>query len=358
MTTFLKRESSTDSANNVTSDFDIDQFINLDHISESASSSQSSKAFSLPSSNPITPAAGFAQAVPSQQTFSGPSHRYEQYKQQTGLPSGALATTYVLNDVDNYQYPAHQFNTPEAYMGLNNVEPSFVDFSSMPAQTPSTDVEMDFGSGNGEGSSFVNPSSMTVPNTISYAQNTTPGRVWPGMHQQAALAKQQAQQQAALAAQRQRSASMQSQRASAGPEKENEEVVEESISRLLNRMRNGSVASSASDEAQRGANGGSASRSKKDEEDMDEDERLLASEEGKKLTSKERRQLRNKVSARAFRSRRKGTSDPEYTSRIHADRFQNILANWKANSQVNRPKRMNCVRRTRSSWPRINVYRI
>lgn len=41
---------------------------------------------------------------------------------------------------------------------------------------------------------------------------------------------------------------------------------------------------------------------------MDEDERLLASEEGKKLSSKERRQLRNKVSARAFRSRRKGMS--------------------------------------------------
>lgn len=47
-------------------------------------------------------------------------------------------------------------------------------------------------------------------------------------------------------------------------------------------------------------------RPKKDEDEMDEDERLLASEEGKKLSSKERRQLRNKVSARAFRSRRKG----------------------------------------------------
>ncbi|KAK9378182.1 uncharacterized protein V2V93DRAFT_376440 [Kockiozyma suomiensis] len=37
----------------------------------------------------------------------------------------------------------------------------------------------------------------------------------------------------------------------------------------------------------------------------DDDERLLASEEGKKLSSKERRQLRNKVSARHFRLRRK-----------------------------------------------------
>lgn len=59
-------------------------------------------------------------------------------------------------------------------------------------------------------------------------------------------------------------------------------------------------------------------RAKKDEEDMDEDERLLASEEGKKLSSKERRQLRNKVSARAFRSRRKGKLPrPHYMCNIN-----------------------------------------
>ncbi|EQK99667.1 ribonuclease Z [Ophiocordyceps sinensis CO18] len=55
-------------------------------------------------------------------------------------------------------------------------------------------------------------------------------------------------------------------------------------------------------------------RARKDEEDMDEDERLLASEEGKKLSSKERRQLRNKVSARAFRSRRK-----EYITQLESE---------------------------------------
>jgi hypothetical protein len=38
----------------------------------------------------------------------------------------------------------------------------------------------------------------------------------------------------------------------------------------------------------------------------DEDEKILASEEGKKLNPRERRQLRNKVSARNFRVRRKG----------------------------------------------------
>ncbi|KAK9458949.1 uncharacterized protein V1516DRAFT_606389, partial [Lipomyces oligophaga] len=45
--------------------------------------------------------------------------------------------------------------------------------------------------------------------------------------------------------------------------------------------------------------------SNRSSEPEDEDERLLASEEGKKLSSKERRQLRNKVSARHFRLRRK-----------------------------------------------------
>ncbi len=73
-------------------------------------------------------------------------------------------------------------------------------------------------------------------------------------------------------------------------------------------MRHGSVASSDED-ATSGSNGvlPNIARMRKEEEDMDEDERLLASEEGKKLSSKERRQLRNKVSARAFRSRRKGS---------------------------------------------------
>lgn len=55
-------------------------------------------------------------------------------------------------------------------------------------------------------------------------------------------------------------------------------------------------------------------RAKKDEEEMDEDEKLLASEAGKKLTPQQRRQLRNKVSARNFRARRK-----DYIGQLEAD---------------------------------------
>lgn len=86
-------------------------------------------------------------------------------------------------------------------------------------------------------------------------------------------------------------------------------AVEERISRLLQQMRQ-SALNSPDDSPSPPSLLPQMAKAKKEEQDMDEDERLLASEEGKKLSSKERRQLRNKVSARAFRSRRKGMESP------------------------------------------------
>lgn len=54
-------------------------------------------------------------------------------------------------------------------------------------------------------------------------------------------------------------------------------------------------------------------RPKKNFSDMDEDERLLASSEAKKLSARQRRQIRNRVSARQFRLRRK-----EYISQLES----------------------------------------
>ena len=140
-------------------------------------------------------------------------------------------------------------------------------------------------------------------------------RLYPGVHQeQAAQAKALAeagketkhQQQPAIVPQKQ--PHQPAPRANGGSTRPTTDpVTEERISRLLNEMRHNSVASSNDDGATHNANVHQhIARMKREEEEMDEDERLLASEEGKKLSSKERRQLRNKVSARAFRSRRKG----------------------------------------------------
>jgi len=165
-----------------------------------------------------------------------------------------------------------------------------------------------------EQNQFIDPSAIGANESFSSTpvvptQTNNAGRVWPGMHQQqAALAKaqaQQKQQQQIIQQQRQTSVShsRQSSQRLKGSHPPSDPIVEEKISQLLNSMRQSSVTTEG--DSNDNSNMTHTQRMRKDEEDMDEDERLLASEEGKKLSSKERRQLRNKVSARAFRSRRK-----------------------------------------------------
>ena len=329
----FKREQSTD-LSSASQCFDpMDSFINYDQtvaLTPSVSPlSSRPKSTSTPTSSSSSQQNAFVPVQPSPQTYSGPSHQYEQYKQQAGLPVGSLANTFAINQSDQFGFSRDQLDygmipPVDGYFGMNTTE-DFLDFGSAPLPTSNPDMDLDFGSPvdmTPSSASFINPANIGTDEKMSQSQATNihPGRVYPGMHQEAALAKAQAEasRQQQQAAQQQRTAapghSRQSSRSGNTSRPPNDPIVEESISRLLNQMRHGSVASSSNDDAATpNANGGqSHSRPRKDEEDMDEDERLLASEEGKKLSSKERRQLRNKVSARAFRSRRKGTH-PRYT---------------------------------------------
>lgn len=242
------------------------------------------------------------------QTFAGPSFQYDAYRQQTGLPVGALANTFAVNQTAGLQHwdgqgsfvmPSESINLP-----LSKVED--FDFSRMDDIDFDADSPTVFGGSN----QFISPTTL-----VSNASSAGPmQRIYPGMHSQAAQAKaEQAKQQQEMIRRQQQQQQQAPRPLPAGqkplpktmPAKDPR--VEESISRILNQMRQKSVSSEGLDEDSPAPNS-SMPRSRKDEEDMDEDERLLASEEGKKLSSKERRQLRNKVSARAFRSRRKGMS--------------------------------------------------
>jgi hypothetical protein len=261
------------------------------------------------------------------QQFNGPSHDYNQYKQQVGLPLGSI-----------HNMPMH----PQMMDGFNSGIDMNMDSGFGNGWSSGIDMDaemgMDFNQpqhaampppmffpADGPSGNFVNPNTLGGQAEAS----SSAGRLYPGMHSQQAQqiamqkaaqtqamqqrqmrlqAQQQQYRQAANAAQSQsQGSSVQQQSHGNGkrPSHAAEPHVEESISRLLNQMRHNSSAS--------GDDAGSPdnllpqiARMRKDEEEMDEDERLLASEEGKKLSSKERRQLRNKVSARAFRSRRKG----------------------------------------------------
>jgi len=249
------------------------------------------------------------------QEAAKPSHEYERFKQQTGIPTGSIAG---LNAGFNSSYPIFSSSGLDM-MGNDSMMEGWnsgigMDMNMGMDYTQNT--YMPFNNNNTDQDDFVDPSAIQ--------QEEVPAvRLYPGMHQQqAALAKaqQQAQQQrqqqqiahqrqqAQLQAQQQqqRSTPPQNNRKTSSPlsDARTEETIQRVVAQIRAESQNAALAS-------QDANGNVLPhiiRAKKDEEDMDEDERLLASEEGKKLSSKERRQLRNKVSARAFRSRRKGKS--------------------------------------------------
>lgn len=128
-------------------------------------------------------------------------------------------------------------------------------------------------------------------------------RLYAGIHTQRAAYNKD------LKNQSQRRMMAEAKKSPAAPQVQSELTLDQRIDAVLNKMKPPKVIPSIPSP---GATLPHIARMKKDEEEMDEDERLLASEEGKKLSSKERRQLRNKVSARAFRSRRKGESSTIY----------------------------------------------
>ncbi|OAL38997.1 hypothetical protein AYO20_01748 [Fonsecaea nubica] len=307
---------------NTTFDPDYDSFLNIENEFTPATTSPDIKSVPMLTPQSSIPGSATFASSSTPTTFPGPSFQYDRYHQQTGIPIGALASTFNINKATGLQY--HEGNggfimpTETLNMPLSDLDE--FDFSRNPAdmdfETDSPNGLPMFYSEAGSGpTQFVSPTTLVSQNTTTSA----PKRIYPGMHsQQAAQAKaQQAQKQEQIA--RQQQPHPQSQKPLPGSvtvktQPAKDPLVEESITKVLNRMRQASAVSMSDDDNSPVTGMSNMPRLKKDEDDMDEDERLLASEEGKKLSSKERRQLRNKVSARAFRSRRK-----EYISQLEGE---------------------------------------
>ncbi|KAI1852584.1 hypothetical protein JX266_002125 [Neoarthrinium moseri] len=294
---------------------DFSEYDGLSYQSSSVSPASSSKPqFNRQSAAP-TPT-----TMPSGPVMQGPSHRYDQYKQQTPFVPGALATTMAINQ-SNPQITGYTLDYMQS-MGQNE---DVFDFNAGPSQ-PSPNMDLDFDS---QPEPFFFPEQTINPNAIG-GRDTLPsppavqsniGRMYPGMHQQQALAKAQAQQrQQQQIIQQQQQQRQQMKQKGVQP---SDPMVEQKITQLLNSMRAKSGHDDSLDSPLL-----NMPRPKKDEEDMDEDERLLNSEEGKKLSSKERRQLRNKVSARAFRSRRK-----EYIGQLESEIASKVTENGELRTQ-------------------------
>jgi hypothetical protein len=268
------------------------------------SASQASSAMTSPT-NTLLPLDG----SDDHQTPVAPSHDYNRFKQQTGLPSGSLSSLHALSQdqsmfnnyntgLDEYGLSTSVFNGMGSQSGLDLGFEGDMTSPSLPA--------FFFPNDGSQNDDFIDPTAIQKQEE---AQANI--RYYPGMHQQAALkAQQQVQhqrQQAMLAhQQKQREAEQQRQNNSRRPSHVPVDPhAEETIARVVNQIRQSSNMSGDSMSPNPSSVLPHIIRNKKEEDEMDEDERLLNSEEGKKLSSKERRQLRNKVSARAFRSRRK-----------------------------------------------------
>ncbi|KAI5862456.1 hypothetical protein GGS23DRAFT_101186 [Durotheca rogersii] len=256
--------------------------------------------------------------LPAGQVLSGPSHQYDQYKQQTPFVPGAVANTMAINR-NNAQITGYDLEyAPYNFSQTDDV------FNFSPQSLSTADMDLDFDPQ--AESSFLFPDQTINPNAIgapdsqvvagSLRQPGNAGRMYPGIHQQTAM--ERARQQQIVRGQNLKVKQPR-------PKPPADPIVEHKITQVLNHMR--AQCASPSD----GGDGSPVTqvpRAKKDEDDMDEDERLLASEEGKKLSSKERRQLRNKVSARAFRSRRK-----EYITQLEAEIANKVTENGELRSQ-------------------------
>ncbi|KAM5343074.1 hypothetical protein ACJ41O_014040 [Fusarium nematophilum] len=313
---------------------DIDALLDLTEYDTYQSPSVSPSATSKATfASPVTAAVTAPAATTTTQTLSGPSHNYDMYRQQTGFVPGAIANTMAVNQTNNTGY--QDFGSLD-YLSTFSPENDLFDFNTSPSQATlgASDMDMDFESPENSQQYFtVNPSSIeqetsNLPSPpVLPTQTSTVGRLWPGAHSQAALAKAQAQQrqQQQLIQQQQQAQRQGSQSKARGKAPQpTDPIVEQKITQLLNSMR----AKPSMPDSQSQSPMTNLPRAKKDEEEMDEDERLLASEEGKKLSSKERRQLRNKVSARAFRSRRK-----EYISQLESEIANKVNENGDLRTQ-------------------------
>jgi len=248
------------------------------------------------------------------QTSTKPSFAYDEHKQTTGLPPGSIPGIGQSLTEDTFSTMFSNTGLDDMMgLGAVSLDPNWTNSMDPMEISPMIGAPaQSFPPLNSH--AFLTPSGYVDPMTVT--QQASPQarqRVYPGMHQQLAeqqrlqqqqQKEQQKEQQQQAQAQHQQQSSPQ-QMGSRSQSMHSNTDTESVIRQLVNNARQQNQQNTASS-IEPAVSVSQFPRPRKDGKPMDEDEALLASEEGKKLTSKERRQLRNKVSARAFRSRRKG----------------------------------------------------
>jgi hypothetical protein len=211
--------------------------------------------------------------------ITGPTHEYGLFRQQTGMPKGGLHSMMAES--------GPQSTLTEVTAQFASLGHSPIDWNLSSANPAMANLDVDMLScsdGVHSGNRFE---SDEVP-------PDRPPKVYPGFHtaqQQQRLQQQQQQQQHQSQRQHQQVSDQQQTNAV--------------ITRVLNDIRQNSQSLPPLPADGREPTVATLAKAKKEWDEMDEDERKLHGPEAKNMTPKEKRQLRNKVSARHFRTRRK-----------------------------------------------------
>ena len=146
--------------------------------------------------------------------FAGPSHEYDRFKQQTGLPVGSVASFSAMNQpVSDTFTPSHAFGGFNSGIDDMSFDPGFGGSWSSGIDVDA-DMNMDFNTTQSIPAIYYPQPGPSQPRTADFvdpasigSNDTSPsnaGRVWPGMHQQQAQKAAMANAQVQAHAQQQR----------------------------------------------------------------------------------------------------------------------------------------------------------
>lgn len=167
-------------------DPDIDSFINLDQLTyTSADSARPKPALisqpSVASSESSTGDIG-TNSQP-QIPFPGPSHQYDDHKQQTPLPPGGLAHAMAFSNNSGMNFTMGAQGFPingNVYGGMSvKHEETPIDFGSVPARNPS-EMDLDFFSNQPNRNQFVDPNALGGHELSPVGPPAQVGRMYPG----------------------------------------------------------------------------------------------------------------------------------------------------------------------------------
>lgn len=177
-------------------DFSFGDFINYESNGTPSISPLTPRSKSISTPTPVS--ANLLPVTPNP-LFAPPSHQYDQYRQHAGFAPGAMQNTFAVNQADQHGYSRSNSGiTPSTdgyFGGTSTTGADLYDFNTVPSQ-PSGDIDMGFNSSVGMStlnSSYIDPSAIGGQDAAPHAQpaQVHPPRVYPGHHQQQALAKAQ-----------------------------------------------------------------------------------------------------------------------------------------------------------------------